>query len=148
MFNNCMLELYTAWSVAIRNVWRVPWITHCNMLLHITGYMGIELWCAARCIKFIKMACESKNVVVQTTANMGINGSYSIMDGNKRHLDLKFGMNKNKIHDIWNVICKDECTIVQTSMQVRELCEIRDTFDNRFLSREECCLIIEHLCTS
>ena len=30
-----------------------------------------------------------------------INGSYSIMGGNKRHLDLKFGMNKNKIHDIY-----------------------------------------------
>ena len=45
------------------------------------------------------MACESKNVVETTIANMGINGSYSIMGGNKRHLDLKFGMNKNKIHD-------------------------------------------------
>ena len=44
------------------------------------------------------MVCESMNVVVKTIANMGINGSYSIMGGNKRH--LKFGMNKNKIHDI------------------------------------------------
>ena len=61
---------------------------------------SIELWCAARCINYIKMACESKNVVVKTIANMGINGSYSIMGGNKRHIDLKFGMNKNKIHDI------------------------------------------------
>ena len=110
--------------------------------------MGIELWCAARCIKYTKMACEYKNLVVKTIANIGINGSYSIMGGNKRHLDLKFGMNKNKIHDIWNVICKDECTIVQTSMQARELCEIRDAFDNKFLSHEECRLIIKHLCTS
>ena len=39
--------------------------------------MGIELWCAARCIKFIKMASES--MVVKTIANMGINGSYSII---------------------------------------------------------------------
>ena len=61
------------------------------------------------------MACEYKNLVVKTIANIGINGCYSIMGGNKRHLDLKFGMNKNKIHDIWNVICKDECTIVQTN---------------------------------
>ena len=94
MFNNCMEELYTALRVAIRKVWRVPWITHCNMLLHIAGCMGIELWCAARCIKYIKMARESKkvNVVIKTIANMGINGSYSIMGGNKRHLDLKFGI--------------------------------------------------------
>ena len=88
-----------AWRVAIRKVWRVPWITHCNML-HITGRMSIGLWCAAnaRCIKFDKMACDS--MVVKTIANMGINGSYSIMGGNKRHLDLKFCMNKKKIHDI------------------------------------------------
>ena len=33
-------------------------------------------------------------------------------------------------------------------MQVRELCEISEAFNNRFLSREECRLIIEHLCTS
>ena len=46
------------------------------------------------------MACES--MVVTTIANMGINGSYSIMGGNKRQLDLKFciGLNKKKIHDI------------------------------------------------
>ena len=63
------------------------------------------------------MACEYKNLVVKTIANIGINGSYSIIGGNKRHLDLKFGMNKNKIHDIWNVICKDEmhhCTNKQS----------------------------------
>ena len=35
------------------------------MLPHMAGCMDIVLWSAARCIKFIKMACESKNVVVK-----------------------------------------------------------------------------------
>ncbi len=32
-------ELYTAWRVAVRRVWHVPWRTHYNMLAHIAGIM-------------------------------------------------------------------------------------------------------------
>ncbi len=35
MCNSCMEEIYIAWRVAIRRVWRVPWTTHCKLLPHL-----------------------------------------------------------------------------------------------------------------
>ena len=49
-------SLYTAWRIAIRRVWRIPWTTHNEMLAHIAGVIDPEYWFAKRCIRFIKMA--------------------------------------------------------------------------------------------
>ena len=101
MFSNCIEDLCTAWRVAIHKVWRLPWLTHCNMLPHIAGCMDIKLWLYIRCIKLIKMVCNSKNDVVITITNMGLHGSSSITGGNKRHLDTKFDMETKNIYKIW-----------------------------------------------
>ena len=63
--------------------------------------MEITLCFYLRCTKFIKMACESKTVGVATTiASMCMYGSYSIIGGNKRHLNDTLGM------EITNIIYK------------------------------------------
>ncbi len=72
MFNSCMEEIYIAWRVAIRRVWRVPWTTHCKLLPHLANSMDIELWFLRRCMWFIKMAINSSNIVVKTITNMDI----------------------------------------------------------------------------
>ena len=39
MFNYCMIEMHTVWRVVMSRVWRIPWDTHCNILLHLVGVM-------------------------------------------------------------------------------------------------------------
>ncbi len=72
MFNSCMKEIYIASRVAIHRVWRVPWTTHSKWLPHLANYMDIELWFSRRCMRFIKMAVNSSNIVVKTITNMSI----------------------------------------------------------------------------
>ncbi len=66
----------------MRKVWRVPWTTHCHLLPHLAGVMDPELWFSKRCIKFIKMALNSDNIIVRTITNVGFNGTRSIMGVN------------------------------------------------------------------
>ena len=66
LFDVNIQSLYTAWRIAIRRVWRIPWTTHNNMLAHIAGVMDPEYWFAKRCIRFIKMAYTSNNNTVRT----------------------------------------------------------------------------------
>ena len=63
MFNNCIEDLCSVRKVRL--------LTHCNILPHIAGCMDIKLWLYIRCIKLIKMVCNSKNDVVITIA-MGV----------------------------------------------------------------------------
>ncbi len=76
--NNCMDDVYIAWKmrIALHKVWRVPWTTHCNLLPHLAGVMDPELWFSKRCIKFIKMALNSDNIIVRTIINVGLNGTH------------------------------------------------------------------------
>ncbi len=43
-----MEDIYTAWKIVMRRVWRVPWITHNNKLPHLAGMIDPELWFAKR----------------------------------------------------------------------------------------------------
>ncbi len=65
-----MDDAYIALRIAMHKVWRVPWTTHCNVLPHLTGVMNPEIWFSNRCIKFIKMALNSDNIIVRTITNV------------------------------------------------------------------------------
>ncbi len=90
MFNSCMEEIYIAWRVATCRVWRVPWTTHCKLLPHLANCMDIELWFSRRCIRFIKMAMNSSNIVVKSITNMGIYGLHSVMELTKDFCNQSF----------------------------------------------------------
>ncbi len=85
-----MDDVYIAWIIAMRKVCRVPWTTHCNLLPHLAGVMDPELWLSKRCITFIKIALNSDNIIVRTITNVRLNGTYSIMGNNWRHLRSKY----------------------------------------------------------
>ena len=149
LFNTCMETVYTAWRVAMRKVWRLPWVTHCNILPHISGNMGIDLWFAKRCINFLNMAYNSDNNVVRMISRMSEYGNYSIMGGNRRFLQCHFGMDVKNVYKKWYELCDSEENVIRTCVQIKELCEWRDscTVDSP-LSVTECKDLIEYLCTS
>ncbi len=77
-----MDDVYISWRIAMHKVWRVPWTTHCHLLPHFAGLMDPELWFSKICIKFIKMALNSDNIIVITITNVGLNGTHSTMRDN------------------------------------------------------------------
>ncbi len=142
-----MNDVYISWRIAMRKVWTVPWTTHCNLLPHLAGVMDPELWFSKRCIKFIKMALISDNIIVRTITNVGLNGTHSIMGGKWRHLRSKYGVEECNIMKSWDEKCKNECESVGVCEQIREMCSWRDRCGIALINKEECSIIIEFLCT-
>ncbi len=131
----------------MHTVWRVPWTTHCNLLPHLAGVMDPELWFSKRCIKFIKMALNSNNIIVRTITNVGLNGTHSHMGGNWRHLRSKYGMEECNVMKSWDEKFKNECESVGVCEQIREMCSWRDRCGMALFNKEECSTIIEFLST-
>ena len=141
-----MQSIYCSWRVAVRKIWRVPNITHCNLLPYLAGCIDIKLWFARRSINFINNICNSDNIVVRTIANMGLHGSYSIIGGNKRYLENNFSFSVKNINKMWHDSYDVENARI--AEQVKELCSIRDRcVSDSILSYGECKDIIAFLCT-
>ncbi len=73
--------------------------------------MDIELWVSRslRCVRFLKMAMKSDNVVVRTIINMeGIEGFHSVMGRNIRLMQSRFKMEESNVlkFGIINVIMR------------------------------------------
>ncbi len=148
LFDNHIQGLMTAWRVAIRRVWRIPWHTHCNLLPHIAGVMDPQLWLVKRCIKFINMCINSDNVIVRTISNMGCNSAYSILGCNYRYLKMKYDMDVKNVFYKWNEICDVNTEVIRISEQVKELVHMRDScYKNSQFCRTECDDMINFLCT-
>ncbi len=143
-----MDDVYIAWRIDMRKVWRVPWTTHCNLLPHLAGVMDLELWFSKRCIKFIKMALNSDNIIVRIITNVGLNGTHIIMGSNWRHVRSKYGMEESNVMKSSDEKCKNECESVRVCEQIREMCSRRNRCDLTLFNKEECSTIIEFLCTS
>ena len=146
LYNDSMQAIYCAWRVAVRKVWRVPNITHCSLLPYLAGCMDIKLWFAKRCINFIKNTCKSDNLVVKTIVNMGLNGSHSVIGGNKRYLENNFSFCVNNVNKSWSDIYSEN--LARTAEHIKEVISVRDrcAVDN-VLSYQECKDIIAFLCT-
>jgi len=110
--------------------------------------MDIELWFSKRCIKFLKMALNSKNTVVKMITNMGINGMHSVMGRNLRSMESRFSMEVYNVCKIWEQKCENESDADRLSVQIRELCEWRDRCERTLLKKGECKSIIDFLCTN
>ena len=116
----------------------------------MAGGMEPELWFAKRAINFANLAINSKNQYVRTVSNMGLYGSYSTFRGNVRWLNYKYNLDVKEINNEWNDACQNEVHIplIRQVVQIKELCEMRDRYDNELFTREEISQIIEYLCTS
>ncbi len=95
-------------------------------LQHLAGCMDIELWFSRRCIRFLKMAMKSDNVVVRTIINMSIGGFHSVMGINIRLMQSRFKMEERNVLKVLNHKSDNESDAVRLSVHVRELCGWRN----------------------
>ena len=147
LYDNTMDAVYVAWRNAVRRVWRVPPLTHCNILPHLTGVMPPELSFAKRAISFTQKLLTSKNKTVNMITGMGIYGTHSILGANVRHLKAKYNMNCKVVDQQWNTLCHGTGELKRKCEQIKELCYMRDTYNTGILSRNEVLSIINLLCT-
>ena len=150
MYEGSFNDIFKAWRMALRRVWRVPWRTHCNLLPHLAGVMAPELWFAKRAINFVELALNNSNSYVRYISNMSVYGAYSIMGGNIRWLQYKFDMKNREVNNKWKDLCNSdrEVALIRNSVQIIELCGMRDRFKSDFLTREEISIMIDYICTS
>ncbi len=57
-------------------------------------------------------------------------------------------MEEINVYEMWRQKVTSESDEVRMSVQIRELCEWRDTCDCTFLTKDECQNIINDLCTN
>ncbi len=57
-------------------------------------------------------------------------------------------MEEMNVYEMWKQKVNSENNEVPMSVQIRELCEWRDTFHYTFLTKDECQTIINALCTN
>ena len=142
-----MNELYVAWRMAMRRVWKIPWTTHSNLLPHLAGVMPPELSFAKRSISFIRLLLNSENKVVRMITGMGLCGPHSFIGQNYRFLSYKYDMNVKNVTNSWVNSCQEQTDIIRVSEQIKELCNMRDTYQEHLLSRDEIKSVIITLCT-
>ncbi len=148
LLNNCMDDVYIAWRIAMRKNGGFPGpfiVIYCHILLVL---WTLNYGFSKRCIKFIKMALNSNNLIVRTIIKVGLNGTHSIMGSNWRHLRSKYGMQECHVMKSWDEKCKNECESVRVYEKIREMCSWRDRCDMTLFNKEECSTIIEFLRTS
>ena len=56
-------------------------------------------------------------------------------------------MNDKNVFKFWDYRCQEQTEIIRVSEQIKELCNMRDTYQEHLLSRDEIKSIISTLCT-
>ena len=150
MYEACYNDVYKAWRMTVRRVWRVPWRTHCDLLPHLAGVIAPELWFAKRAINFVNLCINSSNQFVKTVSKMGLYGSYSTFGGNVRWLQYKYSMDVKQIYRHWSDVCSNEVNkdVIRKAEQIKELCQMRERYVNEHFTKEEISEIVEYLCIS
>ena len=59
--DKCIEKYYMAWRKAMRKVWKLPNLTHCNLLPVITNCLPLNIILEKRFLKFIWSIINSEN---------------------------------------------------------------------------------------
>ena len=123
-YNDTMDDVYKAWRMAVRRVWRVPWRTHCEILPHLAGVMPPELSFAKSAISFTNLLLKSENPVVKMITGMGIYGYHSVLGQNTKFLINRYKLNSNVVKEQWKSLCQEQEESYRLASQIRELCHL------------------------
>ena len=142
-----MYDLCLAWRLSIKKVWRIPRTAHSNMLPILAGSLPPNLMFGKRAMGYINKCLKSDNKTVQTITGMAIYGTNSVLGKNYKYLSYKYNLNSNELYTSWNNYCDKNKDLIQTCEQIEKLCDVRDNFKSKALSRNVSKALIEALST-
>ena len=70
-------KFYTFWRKAVRQIWKIPFNTHCDYLPHICDSLPIEIQIVKRFCKFLHQMMNNDNVVSILCGKLAFAGSAS-----------------------------------------------------------------------
>ena len=139
-------KLYTAWRKAIRRIWEIDYRTH-NKLLHgINDCIPIDITLEKRCIKFTWSLMNSKHTLYNSIVKYSLYNASTVTGENICYLMSKCGIYEHEwyklIYTIYNQInnfVEEDFNVDNQSdaVAIRELCESRDSCDDRIFDRAE-----------
>ena len=152
-------RLQVAWRKCLRQVWRVPYRTHCDILRNLSDGLCEFHTFIARFAKFSFMALKSKCDTIQHIAQCMLRSNCTFAKNVKElafHLGLDLDdlkcINVNELlHDIKGLCkgqCKSDVIITCLASVVKELSQTRDNLMDCNLSRQETHETILDICVN
>ena len=135
LYDDSTASLCRAWRCGVRKVWRLPYRAHCNILPLLADSLPPEFLIEKRSISFVKQMTSSYNPVVKAVTNISCNQVHSVLGSNVRHLSARYNMDVKHVYTRWNRMFDDNAA--RSASQVAELCDMRDSVNETFLSRSE-----------
>ena len=145
---------FVAWRKVVRRLWKVPNMTHCNLLSTINSSLSIAIALEKRCAKFIHSCLNSNNLIIKTTSISAITTHRSQFGDNYRYICYKYKIPRylwflpigNILQYVQEFIVNYVCTSPEGAM-IRELC-LQRNIDDFILSNSELSILIDDLCVN
>ena len=83
-------KYYVAWRKAMRKVWKLPNLTHCNLLPVITNCLQLNIILEKGLLKFIRSIINSENRIVNNVFKFALKNRRSVLGKNFRYLAFKY----------------------------------------------------------
>ena len=124
-------KYYVAWRKAMRKVWKLPNLTHCNLLPVITNCLPLNIILEKRLLKFIWSIINSENRIVNNVFKFALNNRRSVLGKNFRYLAFKYKIKCSYWYKNWSYINSCISDFVSNSYNqdvfivgctIRELC--------------------------
>ncbi len=129
--DNKTKSLCTSWRRALRKLWKVDPMTHCDIVAALADCMPLEMQLECRFIKFFNDANQHRCSIIRTISEMAKENPWSVSGDNFRSICFKynmydFNMDSNKLCKIYyDSLGYEKISNVHV---LKEMVEIRDGF--------------------
>ena len=96
-------NFYVAWRKVVRKLWRLPYITHCNLLHTINNLLPIQISLEKRGVKSIWSCLNSDNCVVKTISQLATKLSRSVFGHNYRYFSYKYSIMSHQWYESYKL---------------------------------------------
>ena len=88
----------------MKKVWKLPNLTHCNLLPVITNCLPLNIILVKRLLKFILSIINSEKLIVNNVFKFALSNRRSVLGKNLRYLAFKLNIRLNAVLGIKFVI--------------------------------------------
>lgn len=128
--SKCCFPMFTAWNKAIRRIWNLPNITHCNLLPYLSNSMNVRDQLICRFVKMFLVMYNSENPIMSYMAKRATVSSSGFIGRNLIYVKDLLNVNVAELSSI-NIktllaesykSASEKCN----ATLIKELCAIRD----------------------
>ena len=146
-------------GAVVHRIWKLPNMTHCNLLPTINSSLPIEIALEKRCAKFIHSCLNSNHLIIKSTSISALTTHRSQFGDNYRFICYKYKTPRNSYFlPIGNILqyiqyftVKYVCTLqvsrYSEGSMIRELCLHRDN-DDLIIFNSDLSMLIDYLCVN